>query len=374
MSSDSQDIPRLSQELEELTVKFEQAEAWMAQVAGRLERIEVLLFRTPVADFLRIDEFINSSANNSGGDTESILKASKLSLTAEAPMLFSQEDSPSLSGMDRSFTLGLSSSLSSRTCNAFAKRSADFTSTISTCSSLHGSSYILAQLESQTSRKMWPTLDDTLARDSSSIHSEGATDFLFPAGQCRQSQTPSLAPTVCQEQAHRVEDSSSGEDCEEHSFPNVFPWTARPSTTDPSWTEPVPRDLELSQRLDAAMASSSSVSGLGRSSVIDSINMASSARTPSPDRDHTGVDSSIDSRGFVFAHLIADNAKLHAELQAQRDVHATIASCVAARSAGDIAKSGNREIAPSSPQAKTKQRKLSKKERERRLKRNPLEM
>jgi len=222
---------------------------------------------------------------------------------------------------------------------------------------------------------MWPTLGDTLEGDSSSSHSDGPTDVL---DQCRQFQTPSLAPVVCQEEAHQNEAPIAAENREEHSFPGVFPWPARPSTTDPSWTEPVPRDLELSQRLDAAVASFSSVSCLGAllelSSVVGSSNVDNSARTPSPERDHNDVDSSVDCRGFVFAHLIADNAKLHAELQAQQDVNATVASCVSAHSAGDITKSSHLEIALSPPQAKAKQRKLSKKERERRLKRTPLEM
>lgn len=331
MCSRSDDITCLAEEVDELKYKFQQAGDWVDNLSDRLERLEVLLFRTPVADFLHIDQVIDRLA--AASREEPSFKASKLYppddisttklsstvMSAESLPSFTDESSVSLSWIDRSLTLGLT--------------------TKSEC-----------------------TIDASL-RLTPGIH------FPLPAIFLSMEKSRESCQQVCEV------DTCEHQDCKDHIFPEIFPWSTQPLTLDPSWTEPVPRDLELSQRMDIASASLSyacascemdvctqSTSSITHGDVVG-------ARTPSPERHYDALDSSIDDKGRMFAHLIAENARLQTELQIHLDTRTAATKACPVGAAHDDAQD---RTASSLLHEKSKARKLSKKERERRVKRSAM--
>lgn len=170
-------------------------------------------------------------------------------------------------------------------------------------------------------------------------------------------------------------------------FQDIDQWSTLSSMLDPTWTEPVPRGLEVVDEASVPGNSSGSATPttveltagcrasemdqehlpLDRRSSEDDEPFPCSDRTPSPERQHDAVEEGIDDRGRMIAHLIAENARLQALVQAQ--LSASPACSSSTGGAMGNAEEGL-EVHATTQSVKLRPRKLSKKERARRQRRD----
>lgn len=284
----------------------------------------------------------------------------------EAVELSAAESSTSLCSLDNSLLPPVALSCGTRNSKddvvagglAAKNRQVDGLSTISTCASF--------QIR----------VESSLGSYAGTSHGVQPGDATLPEAFSQDSQQ--AVASVVDECVYRETDDGT--------FPEMLQWSAQPMMADPSWTEPAPRDLDLSLSTKMLLNGSSSAFACdGNPCLLPKVFQAEGCmtgadRTPSPERHHDAMESSFDHKGRMLAHLIAENAKLHAELQAQSETSFRASDCCSpgpchkldsshAAASGGVMADPLAVLSDAPHQAKVKSRKLSKKERERRQKR-----
>uniref|UniRef100_A0A6T1EMP6 Uncharacterized protein n=1 Tax=Alexandrium monilatum TaxID=311494 RepID=A0A6T1EMP6_9DINO len=373
----SEDLPALSAALRDMSSKFLAAEEWLGQVAERVQRLEAVLFRTSVSDFLQIDKVIDEIVQKTHVAVDVKAELSELQVCDEsqfgegASVVKDSADDLFCTARDVGDDLAASGPVAGSPVRPEVCRE-------------HQSKLqrICALSTGCISTDVGETSTDISVGNSSNIeqsrHSDGA---LRRVPSTRGAKTDHQHQMADGGECCELEDGAGG-DVRADIFQEIDQWSAPSSMLDPTWTEPVPRGLEVVDEASApGHASGSATPTDGCWAFEPECTEFPTAdwepaqpgghgvcndRTPSPERQHNSVEESIDDRGRMIAHLIAENARLQALVQSQFAIPSTCSSPVggAEEDAPERA-----EACSGAEQVRLKLRKLSKKERARRQRR-----
>jgi len=256
--------------------------------AERVQRLETLLFRTPISNFVHIDEVISEIVEDAR------LRERKESNTSAWSPDLSNKFPASLPADDLFTT---------------AKDVADEAD--------YGDIVSIGEL----STRMWE--DNSVSISGSTGTSATASAIGLPSRLCSSTDCAEVAPR-CRSGADRSIriDELPCAGSETHDIFQDPQWTEESLLLDPTWTEPVPRGLNVVPEEDvlSRAAESGSGSSTGREPSPEEglahaalrCSSCSTGRAPSPE---SQAGSSHDQEKRI-AHLIAENAKLQAQLQA----------------------------------------------------------
>lgn len=391
----------------DLSGKFQQAEDWVEEIANRVRRIELLLFRTPISKFVDIDKVIDGIVENSQCvvETCSDLASSGKHVAADPfcqdvynLRAFCNSDSLVEPSTDNLFTTARELPLPEADAVASGEAQEGEASAAAVDLSTAAPSASLRSLDASAPAPAGPSRVARSSReDAAGTAKSRQVDASSTISTCAslQSRVESLQTTMLRSERCRqgYEDECVHRHSDEDTFPEMFQWSTQPLMADPSWTEPTPRDLDLSLGTSIfPTASSASCVWDVEPCLFSQTSLAHAGpggadRTPSPERHHDAAETSLDGKGRMFAHLIAENAKLHAELQAQSEGSVFTSNrgglgpcqqpdsthAVRCPASSALVIRPEVDVQPVSPDAlqqpKVKLRKPSKKERERRQKR-----
>jgi len=369
----------LSTAMRDMSTRFIAAEEWLGQVAERVQRLEAVLFRTPISDFLQIDKVIDEIVQRT---CVAIHEPEQLALQVCVASPSCDDSAAAKDAADDLFSTArdIGDELCASGCLVGNALRAD-----PPAEDRSGSQQSCALSIGCASTDVGETGTDISVGNSSNGEQLRHADS-----------TPrraSLMKGSRVEHRHRTSDWRDVRDRERWKleggvhdnvradiFQEIDDWSALSSMLDPTWTEPVPRGLEVVEEVSIPGHSSSSSGSTTPTNVepfcgclvseLDDRELllggqpseagrpwACSDRTPSPERQHDAVEDSIDERGRMIAHLIAENARLQALVQAQLSVSSSCSSVTGGA------------LVSAAEQGRSKPRKLSKKERVRRQRR-----
>lgn len=381
-----EDLAGLSAAVCDMSAKFLAAEEWLGEVAERVQRLEAVLFRTPISNFLQIDKVIDEIVQKTHVVAHKEPERPVLQVCVATQ--FEDHSSVPKDAVDDLFATArdIGEELSAGEClEGDALRPGVHAEGPS--KSQHSCALSIGCI----STDIGETNTDISVGNSSSIEQLRQADI-----------TPRRAHSVKgtkTEQKHRMpewRDARDRDNCDMEEgargdvradiFQEIDEWSTPSSMLDPTWTEPVPRGLEVVEEVSVPGHSSGSATptnvelagGCWASEVDDEDQLldrqpsevdgplACNDRTPSPERQHGAVEDSIDDRGRMIAHLIAENARLQALVQNQLSVSST---CSSATGGAVVNTAEQLEAQAIAEHVRSKSRKLSKKERTRRQRR-----